>query len=66
MPIGLADKIVALLTSLTDQQIEELPPAERRRLEHMCLRVAVLCAPIAKELPKSGVLAALRDGKRSD
>ena len=40
MPIALTDKIVALLCSLTDQQIEELPPAERRRLEDQCLRVA--------------------------
>jgi hypothetical protein len=58
MPLRLTDRIVALLVSLTDDQIEELPPAERRRLEDQCLRVAVRCAPIA-ELPKSGVLGAL-------
>src|SRR5262245_8718278 len=57
MPLRLTDKIVALLCSLTDSQIEELPPAERRRLEHMCMRVAVKCAPVAE--PPSGVLGAL-------
>ena len=57
MPITLTDQIVALLVSLTDEQVEELPPAERRRLEDQCLRVAILCAPVAK-VP-SGVLDAL-------
>jgi hypothetical protein len=57
MPIALTDRIVALLVSLTDEQVEELPPAERRRLEDQCLRVAILCAPVAK-VP-SGVLEAL-------
>ena len=40
MPIALTDRNVALLVSLTDEQIEELPPAERRRLEDMCMRGA--------------------------
>ena len=57
MPLRLTDRIVALLVSLTDDQIEELPPAERRRLEDQCLRVAILCAPIAKA--PEGVLGAL-------
>jgi hypothetical protein len=61
MPIALTDRIVALLTSLTNEQVEELPPVERRRLEDQCLRVAVLCAPIAK-MPCSGVLGALGTG----
>jgi hypothetical protein len=59
MPIALTDKIVALLVSLTEEQIEALPPVERRRLEDQCLRVAVLCAPVPRE-PKCGVLAELR------
>jgi hypothetical protein len=61
MPLRLTDRIVALLVSLTDEQIEELPPAERRRLEHMCMRVAVKCCPVA-EVPK-GVLRELKAGR---
>jgi hypothetical protein len=63
MPIALTDKIVALLISLTDRQIDALPPAERHRLENECLRVAVLCAPVA-DLPKSGVLVELKAQRR--
>jgi len=37
MPIALTDRIVALLVSLTDEQVEDLPPVERRRLEDQCL-----------------------------
>ncbi len=48
MPLSLTDKIVALLCSLTDDQVEALPPAERRRLEDQCLRVAVLCTPLPR------------------
>ena len=63
MPIGVVDKTVALLISLTDQQIEALPPAERRRLENECLRVAVLCAPVPDK-PASGVLVELAAHRR--
>ena len=52
MPIALTDKIVALLCSLTDEQIEALPPAERRRLEHICMQVMVRCAPLQSIAPK--------------
>jgi hypothetical protein len=65
MPIALTDKLVALLCSLTDEQIEALPPAERRRLEHQCLRVAVLCTP-TPETPKAGVLCDLRQRHRDE
>jgi hypothetical protein len=62
MQLRTLDQALAILISLTDEQIEALPPAERRRLEHECLRVAVRCCPVPKE-PKSGVLLALRDGR---
>jgi hypothetical protein len=63
MAIALTDKIVALLASLTDDQIDALPPAQRRRLEHYCLAVMVRCQPVA-EAPKEGVLSELRRGHR--
>jgi hypothetical protein len=64
MPIALIDKIVALLMSLTDDQVEALPPVERRRLEDQCLRVAVLCAPLPR--PRAGILGELRNGHRDE
>jgi hypothetical protein len=63
MPIALTDKIVALLCSLTDDQIEALPPAERRRLEETCMKVMIRCQPTPK--PRAGVLADLRRGRDS-
>jgi hypothetical protein len=64
MPIALTDKIVALLCSLTDDQIEALPPAERRRLEEECMKVAVRCCRPLRS-PRSGVLADLGKGRDS-
>jgi hypothetical protein len=68
MPIALTDKIVALLCSLTDEQIEALPPAERRRLEHACMRVMVKCFPPDRVecRYRPGVLGDLRRGFRDD
>jgi hypothetical protein len=66
MPIALTDKIVALLASLTDEQIEALSPVQRRRLEHQCMAVMIRCVPEdrveCRYRPSSGVLAEL--GKR--
>jgi len=56
------DQAVAVLISLTDEQIENFPPAERRRVADQCMRVAIKCAP----LPKEGVLGALRAGHRGE
>jgi hypothetical protein len=65
MPIALTDKIVALLVSLTDDQVGALPPVERRRLEDQCLRVMVMCQPGAPK-PRAGVLADLHRGHRDN
>jgi hypothetical protein len=65
MPIALTDKIVALLCSLTDDQIEALPPVQRRRLEDQCMKVMVRCQlPFQK--PKAGVLCDLKHRNRDD
>jgi hypothetical protein len=53
MPLALTDRIVALLVSLTDEQIQALAPAERTRLADQCLRVAVRATPVAEAQPKS-------------
>jgi hypothetical protein len=55
--LSLADKIVALLASLTNDQIEALPTAERRRLELQCLAVAIRCAPVGTTLERKGPAA---------
>lgn len=39
MPIDLTDKIVALLVALGPDDVEALPPAERRGLADQCRRV---------------------------
>jgi hypothetical protein len=63
MPITLVDRAVAALVSLSPDDIERLPPAERRRLADSCRYVAQLAEPRAS--PKEGVLADLRDGRQS-
>jgi hypothetical protein len=65
MQIRTLDQALAILISLTDEQIESLPPAERRRVSDQCMRVAIKCAPLPPE-PKAGVLYDLRAGKRED
>ena len=69
MPIALTDKIVALLASLTDEQIEALPPAERRRLEHACMSVMVRCGSDAGQVECDYSICGLhgqRAGRRDD
>jgi hypothetical protein len=59
MPIAIADKAVALLTALSRETVEALPPVERRRLAEQCRRVAALADPAARPAKPQGVLAAL-------
>ena len=58
MPIAIADKIVALLASLSDEDIQALPQAERRRLADQCRHVT---SRAERQEPKAGVLAQLRE-----
>ena len=60
MPIALIDKAVAALSVLNLDHLENVPPAERRRLADICKHVAALAEPKA-ERPRSGILAALQD-----
>lgn len=74
MSIPLADKIIALLTSLNPADVQALPPAERRRFADSCRRAADLAdppqpKPAAIPLPgpqSQGILSDLRDGARAD
>jgi len=56
MPITTIDRIIALLASLSPEQVADLPPAERRRLADVCRRAATLAEPRA-DTPPAGVLA---------
>jgi hypothetical protein len=67
MPIDLTDKIVALLVALGPDDVEALPPAERRRLADQCQRVVNLADPRpAKCGQRPGVLGDLAQGQRSE
>jgi hypothetical protein len=63
VPIAITDKIVALLVSLSPADIEDLPPAERRRLADHCRHAADLAEPKGAG-PKAGILVDLRGGGR--
>jgi hypothetical protein len=60
MPV--ADKISALFQVLTQEELDAMPPAQRRRFADLC-RHWCQCAELAArrvEVPRSGVLQALR------
>ena len=66
--LSVVDKAVGLLTSLRREDIERLPPAERRRLAYICLHVAGIAEPASRPSTPArtaGVLAALDNGERS-
>jgi hypothetical protein len=67
MPIDLTDKIVALFAALSDNDIDALPPVQRRRLAEQCRRVADRAENDRNgKQPRAGVLADLKRGVRSD
>jgi hypothetical protein len=63
--MGVASKISALLLVIGREDIEQLPPVERRRLADLCRHIAPLAEPEHVE-PCSGVLGALRAGHRDE
>jgi hypothetical protein len=65
MPIDLTDKIVALFAALSNDDIDALPPVQRRRLAEQCGRVADRAEADARQ-PRAGVLGDLKRGVRSD
>jgi hypothetical protein len=67
MPIDLTDKIVALLVALGRDDVEALPPAERRRLADQCRRVVNFAEPApGNAASRRGVLGDLDRGQRSE
>ena len=64
--IATIDKLEALLAGVAKPDLERAPPAQRRRLAQALRHVADLCDPPARtDLPKSAVLATLREGPRT-
>lgn len=64
MPITTTDRIVALIGYLSREDIEALPPAERRRLADQCRHVAKLAD--AQPQPQRGLLSALQRRPRDE
>jgi hypothetical protein len=63
--MSLAHKLAALLTSLTRNQVEAMPPIERQQLADQCRRITALADPPRNGEPKAGVLSDL-SGKPRD
>lgn len=61
--MSLANRVTALLTGLTRNQVEAMPPVERQQLADQCRRIAALAEPPRNGEPKAGVLAQLQDGR---
>jgi hypothetical protein len=65
--MSVADKIAALFCVLTREEVDAMPPAERRRFADLCRHWANF-ADIRPQHrgPNTGVLAELRRGLRND
>jgi hypothetical protein len=59
----IATKVAALLGSIRRQDVEGLPPVERRRFADLCRHVAKLAEPEGTP-PKAGVLYELKNCRR--
>jgi hypothetical protein len=62
--MSIAGKIVALFQALTREEVDAMPPAERRRFADLCRHWAH-CADL-RPVPGSGILADLRRGLRNE
>lgn len=60
------EKAIAFLDNLTLEELDRLPPARRERFAALCHRWAQLAERRQEKRPKAGVLADLKDGKRSE
>jgi hypothetical protein len=60
-----ADKIAALLTVLTRQEVDEMPPAQRERFAQLCEHWAHF-ARFRPNTARSGVLIELRGRRREE
>jgi hypothetical protein len=63
--MSLANKIAALLTSLTRNQVEAMTPIERQQLADQCRRIAAIAEPPRNGEPK-GLLANLKNAPRDE
>lgn len=65
--MSLANRVTALLTGLTRNQVEAMPPVERQQLADQCRRIAALAdqSPEGATV-KAGVLADLQTRKRDE
>ena len=61
----IATKVAALLGTIRKQDVEGLPPVERRRFADLCRYVARLAEP-QSDPPKTGVLYDLKAGHRDE
>ncbi|MBO0763489.1 MAG: hypothetical protein J2P50_02695 [Hyphomicrobiaceae bacterium] len=65
--MSVADKIIALLGALTREEVDALPPIERRRFADLCRHWADFADACPEGVrPLSGVLADLRRGLPHD
>jgi hypothetical protein len=62
--MSVATKIAALFAALTQEELDALPPAVRRRFADACRHWADKAEPQPSP-PKEGVLARLHDGERA-
>ena len=65
--MSVAEKIAALFNALTREEVDAMPPAERRRFADLCRHWADFAEIRPRGIaPQSGVLQDLRRGLRND
>ena len=64
--MSVAQKIAALFNALTREEVDAMPPAERRRFADLCRHWADFADIRPRPAPGSGVLADLKRGWRND
>jgi hypothetical protein len=65
--MSLAHRVTALLTGLTRNQVEAMPPVERQQLADQCRRIVALADPSPEGATlKAGVLADLQARRRDE
>jgi hypothetical protein len=64
--MSVAAKTAALLAWLKGYDFTTMKPADRRHLRDLCRFIADRADPDAPPMPKDGVLADLRNGRRSE
>jgi hypothetical protein len=60
------ERTIAFLDNLTLEELDRLPPAQRRRFASLCHHWAQLAERRGEQQPKSGVLSKLKDGERAE